>query len=122
MLSDDSSGSSPSQCQTLSGLGSTPGSSKVPRKSKLMFRSARGQCLAALQKQSSSNKAMETRHVEENTTLKGSEETSDIWNWEICHKNPTAKSSQGRYIIYVCLNFLKHVNAQTTKSQNCLIP
>lgn len=41
MLSDDSSGSSPSQCQTLSGLGSTPGSSKVPRKSKLMFRSAR---------------------------------------------------------------------------------
>jgi hypothetical protein len=45
MLSDDSSGSSPSQCQTLSGLGSTPGSSKVPRKSKLMFRSARWKVL-----------------------------------------------------------------------------
>jgi hypothetical protein len=41
MLSDDSSGSSPSQCQTSSGLGSAPGSSKVPRKSKLMFRSVR---------------------------------------------------------------------------------
>lgn len=101
MLSDDSSGTSPSQSQTLSGLGSTPGSSKVPRKSKLMLRSARGQCLAALQKQSSSNKAMEMRHVEENTTLKGSDETSDIWNWEICHKKPTAKSSQGR-VYYQC--------------------
>jgi hypothetical protein len=77
----------------------------------------RGQFLAALQKQSSLNKAMETRHVEENTTIKGSEETPDIWNWEICHKKPTEKSSQGRYIIYVCLNFFKHVNAQTTKSQ-----
>lgn len=81
----------------------------------------RGQCLAALQKHSSSNKSMETRHVEENTTLKGSEVTSDIWNWELCHEKPTAKS-QARYIIYVCLNFFKHVNAETTKSQNSLIP
>lgn len=45
MLSDDTGGSSPSQSQTLSGLGSTPGSSKVPRKSKLMLRSARWKVL-----------------------------------------------------------------------------